>query len=95
MQQDKQLWLTLLWLSGGKEGTPFMVPSNPGPQLQIRSADTNKDVPIQRKSIHDPHQVLGHHKAPAGIIKIQEKFLLNKANKYTEKIAKSTSQQHE
>eukprot|EP00957_Ditylum_brightwellii_P097137 7397567-Ditylum_brightwellii.AAC.1 len=82
MQQDSHLWALLLQLVGNLldlHKYSYHVPDTP---LQLKQANTNKDVTITYKSMFNPYKTLGHYKAPAGKSKVQENILINKAERY-------------
>ena len=62
----------------------------PGISLQIKQANMNEDVKITYKSVYNPHKTLGHYKVPAGMSKVQENILINKAESYACKVKRSS-----
>eukprot|EP00957_Ditylum_brightwellii_P052632 3990248-Ditylum_brightwellii.AAC.1 len=64
MRHNSQLWLDLLWLS--RDGMPHLQLQEPETTLCIKHANIGKTIPIEFKSVFNPHKMIRHHKAPAG-----------------------------
>eukprot|EP00957_Ditylum_brightwellii_P050587 3836280-Ditylum_brightwellii.AAC.1 len=76
-------------------GTLSMIPDNLGLALTINSTNTSTTGTIKHKTIYDPYKILGCYKAPVGTNKTQYLALLQKAEKYGEKVSKSSLTYHE
>eukprot|EP00957_Ditylum_brightwellii_P026273 1987227-Ditylum_brightwellii.AAC.1 len=87
MQQDSQLWSMLLWST---DGTPQIQLQHPNYNLQIKQANTDETIPINYKPLSNPHETLGHYKAPAGTSQAQANVLTTKDEKYACKATKSS-----
>eukprot|EP00957_Ditylum_brightwellii_P153143 11656755-Ditylum_brightwellii.AAC.1 len=57
------------------DGTPHMKLQQSHHCLQINKVATNENVQIQYKSVLNPHNTLGHYKAPAGTSRVQATVL--------------------
>jgi hypothetical protein len=70
-------------------GRPIMRPGQVTNQIYLSDAQTGAPIPIQSKSVLNPHKTLGHYRAPAGLAKTQLKELRNKSKTMARQVSSS------
>jgi hypothetical protein len=79
----------IIYFSFRPNGVPFMTSGLQGLPLNLTSSLTGEPIHVKKKSAHECHKTLGHHKSPAGTSKQHLHQLIGKATQLAQQVALS------